>query len=50
MGEVSLQVESGPLSQHGRATSTDILEASARAYLAAVNRLAKRMENGEGPT
>ena len=50
MGEVSLQVESGQLTQHGRAISTDILEASARAYLAAVNRLAKRMENGAGQT
>jgi len=46
MGEVSLQVQTGDLAQHGRATSTDIIEASARAYLAAVNRIAKRQAGG----
>ncbi len=46
LGEVSLTVQAGALRERGRATSTDILEASARAYLAAVNRIAKRRENG----
>jgi len=47
MGEVTLQVETEEgLRTHGRGTSTDILEASARAYLVAVNRIAKRKENG----
>ena len=49
MGEVSLQIEAGEFSERGRASSTDILEASARAYLAAVNRVANRMESGTGP-
>jgi len=42
MGEVSLKVRSGSREEHGRAVSTDILEASARAYLAAINRMAMR--------
>ena len=42
MGEVSVQVESGSVTERGRATSTDIVEASARAYLAAANRVAHR--------
>ena len=49
MGEVALQVESDDkVRVHGRGTSTDILDASARAYLLAVNRIAKRRENGPG--
>ena len=48
MGEVALQVKAGEHTERGRAASTDIIEASARAYLAAVNRIAKRMENGAG--
>jgi len=46
MGEVSLSVRAGDIQERARATSTDILEASARAYLAAVNRVAKRQQNG----
>jgi 2-isopropylmalate synthase len=47
VGEVTLQVESEDgMRQHGRGTSTDILDASARAYLVAVNRVAKRKQNG----
>ena len=48
MGEVSLQVRSGGMVERGRAASTDILEASARAYLTAVNRVAKRLQNDTG--
>ncbi|MBS3763003.1 MAG: 2-isopropylmalate synthase, partial [Planctomycetes bacterium] len=47
MGEVSLEVISDDMTVRGRATSTDILEASARAYLAAVNRIAKARRNGD---
>jgi 2-isopropylmalate synthase len=47
LGEVTVQVEarSGPMAGtrvSGRAVATDIVEASARAYLQAVNRLARR--------
>jgi 2-isopropylmalate synthase len=45
MGEVSLSVRADGFQQTGRAASTDILEASARAYLVAVNRIAKRLES-----
>jgi len=45
MGEVSLEVECEGLKQRGRATSTDIIEASARSYLSALNRLVARMQN-----
>ena len=56
LGEVSLQVSAGDLKEHGRAASTDIVEASARAYMAAVNRLALRVQRsadapgGSAPT
>ncbi len=46
MGEVSLELASNGYSERGRAARTDIIEASAVAYLAAVNRLAKRIRNG----
>jgi len=46
MGEVSLVLSAGELRVRGRASSTDIVEASARAYVAAVNRIAKRLHNG----
>jgi len=42
MGEVSLTVRVGELLERGRASSTDIVEASTRAYVAAVNRIANR--------
>ena len=40
LGEVTVQVRSGKRLVPGRASSTDIIEASVKAYLAAVNRLA----------
>jgi hypothetical protein len=46
MGEVSLEVSSNGLTTRGRATSTDIVEASIRAYVVAVNRLMRRMREG----
>jgi len=49
LGEVSVEVESGDLRVRGRAASTDILEASALAYLHAVNKfLARRRLNADG--
>ena len=39
LGEVSVRVELGGLKMTGRGTSTDIIEASAKAYLSAVNRI-----------
>jgi 2-isopropylmalate synthase len=38
-GEVSIEARHNDLTVHGRGLSTDILEASARAYLHAINRL-----------
>jgi len=49
MGEVSLEVEANGLTERGRAARTDIIEASAVAYLSAVNRLFMRMRNGTAP-
>jgi 2-isopropylmalate synthase len=46
MGEVALEIETEGLKQRGRAARTDIIEASAVAYLNAVNRLFKKMRNG----
>ncbi|MBN2369971.1 MAG: 2-isopropylmalate synthase [Vicinamibacteria bacterium] len=46
-GEVSVEVEHGGRSWRGQATSTDILEASARAFLLAVNRIALRNAGSE---
>jgi 2-isopropylmalate synthase len=39
LGDVSVQVESGATRVSGRAVATDVVEASARAYLQAVNKL-----------
>jgi 2-isopropylmalate synthase len=41
-GEVSVQLKQGDITVRGRGVSTDILEASARAYLDAVNRIFAR--------
>ena len=41
-GEVTIQVGTDDLKANGRAVSTDILEASARAYLRALNQIAVR--------
>jgi len=49
MGEVTLEISSNGFTEHGRAARTDIIEASALAYLTAVNRLQNRMSAGEKP-
>jgi 2-isopropylmalate synthase len=46
MGEVALEIAANGHTERGRAARTDIIEASAVAYLSAVNRLVKRMQNG----
>jgi 2-isopropylmalate synthase len=49
MGEVSVEVEHGGRTQRGVFRSTDIIEASARAFLQVVNRIALRKDaNGAG--
>jgi 2-isopropylmalate synthase len=42
MGEVTVRVSDGKLKTTGRGTSTDVIEASARAYVDAINRLELR--------
>ena len=49
LGEVSVQINAEGIRQRGRAARTDIVEASVRAYMAAVNRLAKQLRNGTEP-
>ncbi len=46
MGEVALEVASNGFTERGRAVRTDIIEASALAYIAAVNRVFRRMHAG----
>ena len=48
MGEVTVRVSNGELTTTGRGASTDIIEASARAYVDAINRLELRRGRG-GP-
>ena len=51
-GEVSIRIEEGGMIILGRGASTDIIEASAKAYLNALNKLSKakryRAKNGKG--
>ena len=50
LGDVSVQVESGGTRVNGRAVATDVVEASARAYLQAVNKLVGMgVPAGSGP-
>ncbi len=44
LGEVSVQLQQDEITVRGRGVSTDILEASARAYIDAINRLKRRKE------
>lgn len=46
LGEVSLQVEHKEQRVRGKAAGTDIIEASTRAYLSAINRLVKKQQEG----
>jgi 2-isopropylmalate synthase len=45
LGEVTVKVSSGPYTENGRGTSTDIIEASAKAYLNAINRIVWRRKH-----
>ncbi|MDR7481983.1 MAG: 2-isopropylmalate synthase [Armatimonadota bacterium] len=47
LGEVTVRVREGDVVVTGRASSTDVLEASVRAYLDAINRLAAAREAAE---
>jgi 2-isopropylmalate synthase len=47
MGEVTVQLEQGGQRSVGRGASTDVIEASAKAYVDGLNRLA-HLANGEG--
>ncbi len=49
LGDVSVQVESGSTRVSGRAVAADVVEASARAYLQAVNKLVGMGIPGAGP-
>jgi 2-isopropylmalate synthase len=49
LGDVSVQVESGNTRVNGRAVAADVVEASARAYLQAVNKLVGMGIPGAGP-
>ena len=50
LGDVVVQLEADGLKVSGRGVSTDVVEASARAYLAAVNRLVRiRARNERAP-
>jgi 2-isopropylmalate synthase len=48
LGEVHVVLRQKDVSVQGRGVSTDILEASAKAYLDAVNRLVERRNTGSG--
>jgi 2-isopropylmalate synthase len=44
LGDVVIQIESGGIKASGRGVSTDVVEASARAYLSAVNKVVRLRE------
>jgi 2-isopropylmalate synthase len=47
LGDVAVQLEADGMKVTGRGVSTDVVEASARAYLNAVNRIVRLRERGE---
>ena len=47
LGDVVLQLDAGGIRASGRGVSTDVVEASARAYLAAVNKIVRLRERPE---
>jgi 2-isopropylmalate synthase len=47
LGDVVIQLDVGGLKAAGRGVSTDVVEASARAYLNAVNRIVRMRETGD---
>ena len=51
LGDVSLSFESSDgIKVSGRGLSTDVVEASARAFIAALNRVQRVRESGEDPS
>jgi 2-isopropylmalate synthase len=50
LADVALRFEAGGTSMPGRGLSTDVVEASARAFLNAINRLARVADSGEDPS
>lgn len=48
-GEVSVKIRHGDRSVRGRGLSTDVIEAAAKAYLAAINRIKVNGESSESP-
>ena len=50
LADVALRFEVNGLAMPGRGLSTDVVEASARAFLNAINRLVRVRESGEDPT
>ena len=49
LGEVTIRVKKNGHSVLGRGASTDVIEASAKAYIDALNRLEARLRRSEGP-
>jgi 2-isopropylmalate synthase len=47
LGSVAITVESNGFKVTGRGVATDVVEASARAYLNAVNKIVRLAERGE---
>ncbi len=47
LGDVVIQLDVGGLKAAGRGVSTDVVEASARAYLNAVNRIVRMRERND---
>ncbi|GAI07530.1 unnamed protein product [marine sediment metagenome] len=47
LGEVTVQLEGMGMTVMGRGASTDIIEASAKAYINAINRLVYRQRNSK---
>jgi 2-isopropylmalate synthase len=50
LADVALRFNVGGLSMPGRGLSTDVVEASARAFLNAINRIVRVQDSGEDPT
>ena len=50
LADVALRFEVDGMSMPGRGLSTDVVEASARAFLNAMNRIVRVRDSGEDPT
>jgi 2-isopropylmalate synthase len=49
LGDVIVQLDAGGVKVSGRGVSTDVVEASARAYLNAVNKVLRVQARGDAP-